>query len=321
MATENEFMDITGDGGILKKILSEGHGPTPQQFDEVTAHYTGTLEDGSEFDSSRSRGKTFKFTIGEGKVIKGWDQGFAGMKIGEKAILRCRHDYAYGPSGYPPKIPANATLDFDVELIASAPKQKEIDEMNDAEKSELATKYKESGTDHFKNKRFGPALADYEQSITYCENTDSLTALWIACSGNAALTCTKLPDYANAITHCNGILLQDPDNVKALYRRGLSRGHCGMAEDALVDLNHAATLDPSNKDVQKEIVKVKKDIAAAKKKEKAVFGGFFNKVSMYDDKAELPVVPGSAGDNPKVYFDITIGASTLDASCSCCTQT
>jgi peptidylprolyl isomerase len=307
MASEDEFVDVTGDGGILKKILSEGHGPNPSPGDEVTAHYTGTLLDGSTFDSSRSRGKPFKFTIGQGQVIKGWDQGFAGMKIGEKAILRCRSDYAYGPRGSPPKIPADATLDFDVELIASAPKEKEISEMTDAEKSEKAAQFKASGTEFFKTKQWGAALRDYEQAIAYSENTDSLDAIWLACSNNAALVCTKLPDYANAITFCNLILLKDPDNVKALYRRGLSRRHCGLPEEAMVDLNHALTLDPENKDVKQEMVQVKRALAEAKKKEKAAFGGFFSKVSMYDDKAELPVVPGTSGNNPKVFFDITIG--------------
>lgn len=79
------------DGGLLKKITQEGTGEeTPQPGMEVSAHYTGTLEDGTKFDSSRDRGKVFKFTIGQGQVIKGWDQGFLSMKKGEKAILKCR---------------------------------------------------------------------------------------------------------------------------------------------------------------------------------------------------------------------------------------
>lgn len=93
----------------------------------------GTLEDGTKFDSSRDRGQPFKFTIGKGQVIKGWDQGFAVMKKNEKAILRCRSDYAYGDSGQG-KIPAGATLNFDVELISFGPKKKEVWEYTDEEK-------------------------------------------------------------------------------------------------------------------------------------------------------------------------------------------
>lgn len=68
----SEYVDISGDGGLLKKVLSEGEGDLfPQTGDEVEAHYTGTLTDGTVFDSSRTRGKIFKFTIGQGQVIKG----------------------------------------------------------------------------------------------------------------------------------------------------------------------------------------------------------------------------------------------------------
>lgn len=65
------YVDIVGNGGILKKIYQEGEGDTPNAGDEIEAHYTGTLDDGSKFDSSRDRGKVFKFTLGQGRVIKG----------------------------------------------------------------------------------------------------------------------------------------------------------------------------------------------------------------------------------------------------------
>ena len=105
---EEGFVDLTGDGGLLKKILVEGSGDaSPPDGDEVVVHYVGTLNDGGEkFDSSRDRDDHFKFQIGQGSVIKGWDQGVATMKKGEKAILRCRSDYAYGDSGEHDRLPA-----------------------------------------------------------------------------------------------------------------------------------------------------------------------------------------------------------------------
>jgi FKBP-type peptidyl-prolyl cis-trans isomerase len=93
-------VSLAQDGGIMKTILEaapEGAAGPPPGGVEVTAHYTGTLEsDGSKFDSSRDRGKPFVFTIGQGQVIKGWDEGFASMKVGEKAKLSIRSDYGYG---------------------------------------------------------------------------------------------------------------------------------------------------------------------------------------------------------------------------------
>lgn len=76
----------------------------------VVVHYTGTLEDGTKFDSSVDRGDPFEFTLGHSQVIKGWDIGVATMKKGEKVQLKLRQDYAYGESGSPPTIPPGATL-------------------------------------------------------------------------------------------------------------------------------------------------------------------------------------------------------------------
>ncbi|XP_076888135.1 peptidyl-prolyl cis-trans isomerase FKBP62-like isoform X2 [Bidens hawaiensis] len=108
-----------GNQGLKKKLIKEGEGwDTPDNGDEVEVHYTGTLLDGTQFDSSRERGTPFKFTLGEGQVIKGWDQGIKTMKKGENALFTIPAELAYGESGSPPKIPPNATLQFDVQLLS-----------------------------------------------------------------------------------------------------------------------------------------------------------------------------------------------------------
>lgn len=113
----------------------------PKPGQTVVVHYTGTLQNGKKFDSSRDRGQPFKFTLGKGDVIKGWDQGLAQvcnhgetclfvciytilmfffwlqMSVGERAKLTCSPDFAYGSRGHPGVIPPNATLIFDVELL------------------------------------------------------------------------------------------------------------------------------------------------------------------------------------------------------------
>ncbi|XP_048567089.1 peptidyl-prolyl cis-trans isomerase FKBP15-2-like [Triticum urartu] len=86
--------------------------------DKIKVHYRGTLTDGSLFDSSYDRGDPFEFTLGNGQVIKGWDQGLLGMCIDEKRNLSITANMGYGERGSPPKIPGGATLVFDTELIA-----------------------------------------------------------------------------------------------------------------------------------------------------------------------------------------------------------
>jgi FKBP-type peptidyl-prolyl cis-trans isomerase FkpA len=102
-------------------MLTPGNGPVAKAGDRVSVHYTGTLTDGKKFDSSRDRNQPFQFSLGQGQVIKGWDQGVAGMRVGEKRKLTIPSAMAYGPSGRPPLIPPNATLVFEIELLAINP--------------------------------------------------------------------------------------------------------------------------------------------------------------------------------------------------------
>jgi len=98
------------------EVLKEGEGAEAKDGNLVVVHYTGTFESGEKFDSSVDRGKPFAFNLGAGMVIKGWDQGIVGMKIGEKRKLTIPYHLAYGEFGYG-SIPPKATLLFEVELL------------------------------------------------------------------------------------------------------------------------------------------------------------------------------------------------------------
>jgi FKBP-type peptidyl-prolyl cis-trans isomerase len=99
-----------------------GTGRSPKSGDVVRVHYTGTLMNGTKFDSSRDRGTPFDFTLGEGAVIKGWDKGVVGMRVGGKRRLVIPQALGYGEAGSPPNIPPKAGLKFDIELLDVNPK-------------------------------------------------------------------------------------------------------------------------------------------------------------------------------------------------------
>ena len=108
---------VTTPSGLQYVDVKEGKGATPERGNNVTVHYTGTLEDGTKFDSSRDRNRPFSFKIGVGQVIKGWDEGVASMKVGGLRLLIIPSELGYGASGAGGVIPPNATLIFEVELL------------------------------------------------------------------------------------------------------------------------------------------------------------------------------------------------------------
>ena len=320
-------VSISQDGGVQKRILQaapEGaSGPPPKGY-EVTAHYTGTLaSDGTKFDSSVDRGKPFKFTIGQGQVIKGWDEGFASMKVGEKALLIITAEYGYGARGSPPKIPGGATLHFEVELLGFEEKVKEKYLMTTEERLAMAEKLKAAGTALFQTSQFAEAAAKYESAAEYSVEGDSNVddtmmipdnerPLFVSCWSNTAMCLIKLNKWTDAIQACNKVLALDSEattNTKALYRRGLARIHTGFLKEAKDDLMAAYSLDKTNKDVRKALALLKEEVAEAKKKEKAAFGGLFDRPGgLYEDKTG-PLTPSL--DNPHVFFDIKAGEDDM----------
>lgn len=296
MAAEDGFVDITEDqnGGCLKKILVEGTGVgTPPPGSKVWLHYVGTLNsDGSKFDSSRDRLTDFDFTVGVGEVIKGWDLGVCSMKKGEKAIIRCSSEYAYGDEGSPPKIPGGASLDFEVELFRWTEPVKAPHELSSEERSKIATQWKDNGNDAFQRQEWAEADDCYYEGIRYITFTPSheddadpsrrmveLSAedkkLAVALLSNCAAVKLKMDSAEAAVRFCSRALEIDASNVKALFRRAQAQLTCANYDKAIEDASRVLELDARNAPASKLLVSAAREQASAKKKEKAVYSKMF----------------------------------------------
>ena len=174
--------------------------------------------------------------------------------------------------------------------------------MTKDERLAMADKLKAEGTEFFQKAMYAEAAAKYEKAATYSlekdgqdDDDDEETtvpkeekALFISCWSNSAMSLLKLNRWTEAIQSCNKVLAMESEattNTKALYRRGLARIHLGLFKEAKTDLMAAYTLDKTNKDVRKALALLKEQIGLAKSKEKAVFGGLFDKPGgLYEDK-------------------------------------
>lgn len=268
-----------------------------------TVHYTGRLLDGTVFDSSVSRGTPFKFKIGVNQVIRGWDEGVATMKRGEKAFLVCPPDYAYGASGSPPKIPPNATLRFEVELIDFKPAPKEIWQMNSTERLVEAELRKDAGNKEFTGGNLFTALQEYEQGWTYVERLveedveeeqlPRLKAVKSTLMSNAAAVCLKSQEYRRVIDFATKALNVDPKLVKALYRRGSAYLNLGEHKKSHKDLSEALELAPNDTSIKKELARLLEAKAKETERKRKAFGGIFQR------KDFNPLhVPGARRDEP-----------------------
>jgi len=115
-SSTNELDTQAPQTGVVTQEIVIGDGSLAVAGDTITVHYVGTLLDGKVFDSSLDRNTPFSFTLGIGQVIRGWDEGFSGMRVGGKRLLIVAPDYGYGDQGVG-AIPPNSTLIFEVELL------------------------------------------------------------------------------------------------------------------------------------------------------------------------------------------------------------
>ncbi|KAI8807075.1 hypothetical protein BJ742DRAFT_814335 [Cladochytrium replicatum] len=271
---------ITDDGGIKKRVIKKGSGPVIDSGWDVKAHYTGFIaSSGEKFDSSLDRGRPFEFTVGKGSVIEAWDKGFRGMQVGESAELIATAQYAYGEIGNLPLIPPGATLRFEVEVLSADPPEDPI-----PIKLADAKSLKDSGNALFKSSNFPEALEKYRKALSRLENTwgaeiydeIEIRKLKITLYNNVAACCIKTKDMADAIVAADKCVVLEHDNVKAWFRKGQALAGLARFGEAIVSLQKAAELDPSDSSIKTEIGRVKKAEVDLKQREKKMYTQMFS---------------------------------------------
>jgi len=225
------------------------------------------------------------------------------MKSGEKAILRCGPEYAYGAEGSPPKIPCNATLDFEVELLKWDPRLKGPEEMTVFERSQHVDKCKELGNNAFKNNDWGYAIFTYEEGLRYISfepgkdgvvdanfdhggldqiNKDHKLAVNLLT--NLAACFLKTGEEEQARDKCSEALNLDPNSVKALFRRGQAHLALGNYELVLKDIARLLELEPENKAAEQMRRSVEAGMKKSVVQEKAMFSKMFVEKPLKSDE-------------------------------------
>ena len=316
-STNIEYIDstnLTEDGGVIKKIITKGNGKKPNDRDEVIVHYQGFLEDGTLFDTSYGRDDGFKFIIGVGHVIKGWDIGIMQMEVGERSHLIVSPNYGYGKIGNLPKIPPNAILKFEIELLSAQERRPTKWMMNDEEKTKIAIKLKEDGNNWFRDKSYKEAEGFYREAISHLDSIQNSNAevktLKKTILVNVAIVCNKSQLWAECVRAWTQSLSIDSENPKALYNRGIAYRHLKHYEESLNDLKNAVKRNPNDKAIRNELELCREEKKVYDKNQQNVFQKFF-KEGVYEEKSKSSSIktelPPYNSSNPKWFFDIKIG--------------
>ncbi|KAL0251347.1 hypothetical protein GEMRC1_000560 [Eukaryota sp. GEM-RC1] len=230
-----EEVSLHPDNLVIKKVIHAGDesSPSPLPGAKVFVHYTGTLENGDKFDSSRDRNDPFSFTIDQGMVIKGWDIAVKSLKIGERASFWIHYTLAYGESGSPPKIPGKSHLVFDIELLDFEP---DYSSMEAEDVIEAASKMKATADQAFGKSDVQSAVTTWKKAVDALETvwldeskeslSEGLKELQTKIELNLGLGLMKLNQARDAITHLDSVL------EKMLK----TRRHCIVKAKALLQL-------------------------------------------------------------------------------------
>uniref|UniRef100_A0A8C1TCT3 peptidylprolyl isomerase n=1 Tax=Cyprinus carpio TaxID=7962 RepID=A0A8C1TCT3_CYPCA len=398
--------DVTpnGDRGVCKIVKQHGvEGEKPMIGDRVHVHYTGRLLNGKKFDSSLDRKETFVFNVGKGQVIKAWDIVVCSMQKGEVCVMLCKPEYAYGSAGSPPKVPPNATLVFEIELLSFRGEELLEDggivrrikvkgegynnpnegstvnvhlkgwcggrlfdsrdvtfvvgesedvgvplgvdrAMEKIQKGEccllyLKPKYgfgKEGKKEYdigsnaellyevtLKNfekaGRYSYAVIQYQQIVNWLEmecgtgkeQLQAIQALLLVAHLNLALCFLRLREYSQTVENCNKVIDLDPENEKALYRRGEARLLRNEFSMALVDFKQVLQVNSFNHAARSQIAVCRRKIREHNERDKKIYANMFQRFAEHDAKLKSQSIISKASASMQLLLEAPVAIETV----------
>jgi len=302
------FENIRDDGKIQKHILKAApsdQGESPQEKQLVEILYKCRKSDYTVVDENENTEDPFEFEVGGGNVIKGLDEGIRTMKIGERAVFKIHPELAYGSQGAG-TIPANETLYFEAELLTCEAKKKTKLDYSPQERLSIAKTLKDEANALFSQAKLDEAIVKYDEALDYIdwETLPEVPALKVAMRNNIALIYLKQKKPQNVINNCNMALELDKKNTKALFRKAKAYRIQQEFELAEETLKKALEITPDDVEIATELSATRKEWKDIQAKERNMFAGMFQKAQLYKDE----VLEIDDPSNPKVFFDISIGA-------------
>jgi|NorSeaMetagenome_1021524.scaffolds.fasta_scaffold19118_2 hypothetical protein len=256
---------LTEDNGVQKYTLVEGNGSFPSNKQLVKVHYSGTLIDNTQFDSSYDRDEPFEFELGSENIIELWNIAIPSMSKGEKAVITGTSKYCYKDLNMP-NIPPNSTLKFTIELLDVYDKPRTMEEMTESEKTTLLEENKNSGKDAFMNNELTKAFEYYTKAQSYAENLNSDEKINIY--NNLSLITYKLEDYINSLHYADLANNIDNTNIKTIFRLANIHFKLSNYEVAIYFCNFLLEKDNNNLNIKRLLKnsKVKKKMDHEKSK-------------------------------------------------------
>jgi len=318
---EKEYINVTEDGGVKKRIIREGTGDKAVEGSEVKVNYIGKNSSNKIFDQTKD--KPFTFKIGAHSVIKGWEVGVKTMKIGEKSEFIFSPDYAYGKQKVSELIPENSTLTFEIELLEIIGKKKEINDMEYEEKLELGKKYKEEGVEKYKEGNYKLAREKFDEAAKYLDKYVNKYAekekegckVYQTVLTNLCNCCHKLKEYYALIIYANLGIKINNELPKLFYFRAIALAQTSEFDKAEKDIESLKKL-LSEKEQENSGIDYIKDIIEKKRKEtnsqrKKFCKGVFGHDIYKDLEPAKPISPPEEinPNNSIVFIDVKISSN------------